>query len=166
MSFAMTMPTLRRLTAGASLVAVIVLATASPAGANSSVPVSRGVLARTLNATDSAQLHYNARESEGSILFEEGSASGSLPGRMRARLNLGATFSGNFTFYTRNGAIKGHGTATPNRSAGRYESFRGTLVAIGGSGRYTHAHGRAGLYGTFDRKTFAVLVQTTGRLSY
>lgn len=156
----------RRLALAVGLAVAIVLAAASPAGANNVAHAPRGIMARTLDATDAADLQYNERDSEGSILVEEGSASGSLPGRMRARLNLGSTFSGSFTFYTRHGALKGQGTATPSHSAGRYESFSGSLTIVGGSGLYAHAHGRAGLYGTLDLKTFAVTVQTTGKLSY
>lgn len=125
----------------------------------------RAMQARVLNATDTAHLRYNARESEGSLLLEEGSASGALPGRMRARVNVGATFSGNFVLFTSGGSIKGRGSATP-RGSGRYESFRGSLTLTGGTGRYAHVHGQAGLYGVFDRKSYSLTVQTTGRLSY
>ncbi len=79
--------------------------------------------------------------------------------------DVGATFTGSFTIYTRGGTITGHGTATPHGS-GIYESFAGTLVVSGGSGRYTHARGRAGLYGTFDRDSYGLVVQTTGTLLY
>ncbi len=119
--------------------------------------------ARTLNATDTAHLRYI--EGSGSMLQEEGSATGTLPGRMQARANIGATFTASFTIYTHGGTIKGHGTATPSGS-GRYESFSGSLIAKGGSGRYAHAHGMAKLYGTFDRKTLGIVVQTVGKLSY
>lgn len=118
-----------------------------------------------MSATDTAHLRYNARLSEGSMLLEEGTASGALPGQMRAHLNIGATFSGTFVLQTSAGSIKGHGSATP-RGSGRYESFRGSLIVTGGSGRYAHAHGQAGLYGVFDRKTYSFTVQTTGRISY
>lgn len=119
--------------------------------------------ARTLDATDTARLRY--KEGSGSLLDEEGSATGTLPGRMRARCNIGATFTASFTIYANGGTIKGHGTATPSGS-GRYESFSGLLVVKGGSGRYAHAHGTARLYGTFDRRTLAIVVQTVGKLSY
>ncbi|HEV3071781.1 MAG TPA: autotransporter [Solirubrobacteraceae bacterium] len=120
-------------------------------------------MARALNATDTARLRYIS--SSGSLLFEEGTARGTLPGSMRAHCNLGATFSASFTIYTHGGTITGHGTATPHGS-GIYESFAGTLVVSGGTGRYVHAHGHAGLYGTFNRRTYALTVQTTGSLSY
>jgi hypothetical protein len=84
---------------------------------------------------------------------------------MRVRFNVGATFTGSFTIYTHAGTIKGHGSATPHGS-GAYESFAGSLIATGGTGRYAHAHGRAGLYGTFNRNNYALLVQTRGTLLY
>jgi hypothetical protein len=119
--------------------------------------------ARTLNITDTAKLHYTG--GSGSLLHESGSAAGTLPGSMKAECNIGAVLTTNFTITTPAGTIKGHGTGTPHGS-GTYESFAGTLVATGGTGRYAHAHGHAGLYGTFDRKNYALTVQTTGKLSY
>lgn len=119
--------------------------------------------ARSLKASDTAHLHYVS--ASGSLLYEQGAATGRLPGSMRVRFNVGATFTGSFTIYTRGGAIRGRGSATPHGS-GTYESFSGSLVAVGGTGHYAHAHGRAGLYGTFNRNTYALLVQTTGTLLY
>jgi hypothetical protein len=120
--------------------------------------------AHVLNTTDTAHLHYV--RSSGSLLFEEGSASGTLPGKMLAHFNIGPTVSASFTIYVRGGGtIKGHGAGSPHGS-GIYESFAGSLVATGGTGRYSHARGHAGLYGVFNRRTYAIVVQTTGRLSY
>jgi hypothetical protein len=119
--------------------------------------------AHALRATDTAHLHYVT--ASGSLLFEEGRATGTLPGSMRVHFNVGSTLSGSFTIYTRGGTIRGHGEATPHGS-GVYESFAGGLVVTGGTGRYARAHGRTGLYGTFDRTTYALTVQTTGTLSY
>jgi hypothetical protein len=134
-----------------------------PAGADGAGRPQRAAAAHVLTATDTAHLRYVS--ASGSLLLEEGLASGTIPGRMRAHFDIGASFSGSFTIYTRDGTIRGHGTATPH-GAGVYESFSGSLTATGGTGRYAHAHGRAGLYGTFDRNTYALVVQTTGRLSY
>jgi|ERR1700686_2640337 len=119
--------------------------------------------ARSLNVTATAQLHLV--RPEGSQLYEEGPITGSLPGSMRAKLDTGAVFTGSFTIHTRGGSINGHGGATP-KGSGRYQSFRGSFVVTGGSGRYTHVHGRAGLYGVFDRRTDSVTIQTTGKLTY
>jgi hypothetical protein len=119
--------------------------------------------ARTLNGTATAHLHLV--KANGSRLDEEGTVTGALPGTMRAMLTTGVVFAGSFTIHTNGGAIDGHGRATTHGS-GRYQNFNGSITITGGSGRYSHAHGRTGLSGTFDRRTYAMVIQTTGRLSY
>jgi hypothetical protein len=116
-----------------------------------------------LTATDTAHLRYVS--ASGSLLYEQGTATGTLPGKMRAHVNVGATMSGSFTIYARGGSIRGHGSAAVHGS-GVYESFSGSLVATGGSGRFARAHGRARLYGTFNRNTYALVIQTVGTLRY
>jgi hypothetical protein len=119
--------------------------------------------ARTLKATDTAHLHKVSVS--GSELIEEGKATGTLPGKMRASVDVGATISGSFIFYLHGGTIKGRGDATPHGS-GEYESFAGSVKVTGGSGRYVHARGETKLYGTFDRGNYSLVIQTTGTLSY
>lgn len=119
--------------------------------------------ARALSVTDTARLHYVS--ASGSLLYEVGQVGGTLPGSMRARFNVGATMRGSFTFYAHGGSIRGRGSARLHGS-GVYESFAGSLVATGGSGRYAHAHGQARLYGTFNRNSYALVVQTIGVLRY
>jgi hypothetical protein len=131
--------------------------------AASSIASPQAHIAGIARVTDTAKLRYIRHA--GSQLLEEGAAQGTLPGSMRAHCNLGSTFTATFTIYTHYGTIDGHGTATPHGS-GIEESFAGTLIVTGGTGRYTHAHGHAGLYGTFDRRTYALVIQTTGSLSY
>jgi hypothetical protein len=125
--------------------------------------VDAGHQARALNATTTAHLHLV--RAEGSQLFEEGPVSGALSGSMRAQLDTGAVFTGSFTLRASGGSIKGRGRATPHGS-GRYQSFSGSFVVTGGSGRYAHVGGHAGLYGVFDRRSDSVVVQTTGHLAY
>ncbi len=153
--------------AAATAVLLATLALAALAQASSSRPGHVGLLAdaaRTLNATDTADLHF-IPPAHGSEVYEEGTARGTLPGSMHAHCKIGAVVEANFTIYTRGGTITGHGKATPSGS-GAYESFAGSILVTSGTGRYAHAHGRAGLYGTFNRKTYALIVQTTGQLSY
>jgi hypothetical protein len=143
-----------------TLLAACLLAAAPTDGARASA-VAR--TARTLSATDTAHLRYVS--SAGSLLNDEGTATGSLPGSMRVHLNLGATFTGSFTIYTSGGSIKGHGSAIPHGS-GTYESFAGTLTVTGGTGRYARARGHGHLYGTFNRGNYALVIKTTGSLTY
>jgi hypothetical protein len=119
--------------------------------------------ARSLNGTATARLHLIS--ANGSQLSEEGPVTGALPGSMRAVLNTSSTFIGTFTIRTHGGSIEGRGRATPH-GAGRYQSFNGSITVTGGNGRYSHAHGRGGLYGIIDRRTYALVIQTTGRFSY
>jgi hypothetical protein len=132
----------------------------------STVPASgaaRARAARTISGADSAHLHLLHQDE--SLLFEEGKATGVLPGRMSAQLTVAQQYSGTCTIYTNGGSITGHGVATPH-GTGRFQSFKGTLTITGGTGRFRGAHGRTGLYGTFDRRTFSLVIQTTGNFSY
>lgn len=120
-------------------------------------------IAGVLDGKATSRLHLI--QVEGSELNEEGPVSGVLTGTARGELHLGAIFTAAFTIHTRDGSVTGRGTATAH-GTGRYQSFAGSFTATGGSGRYAHIHGRAGLYGVLDRRTDSVVIQTTGRLSY
>jgi hypothetical protein len=120
-------------------------------------------MARTLSVNDTGRLHQV--EEEGSLLIEEGPASGSLPGNVRARLTLGTTVTLGFTLYVHGGTISGHGSARLNPGKGEFASFSGTLSVTHGSGHYAHATGSGGLYGTIDRlNNDNAVVQVVGRL--
>jgi hypothetical protein len=141
-----------------------IVSTALVSAAGSSAARHTGAhAARTLNGTATAHLHLV--KANGSQLDEEGPVTGALPGTMRAVLTTGEVFSGSFAIHTNGGTINGHGRAATHGS-GRYQSFSGSITVTGGSGRYSHAHGRTGLSGTFDRRTYAMVIQTTGMLSY
>jgi len=123
--------------------------------------------ARTLNVSDTAHLHHG-KENRG-LLVDEGQATGQLPGKVRVEFDVGATVYANFTIYTRNGALMGHGSGTLHESKGHstvWVSFAGTMSVSRGTGRYLHAHGQGGFYGTFDRHNYEATIQTTGTLDY
>jgi hypothetical protein len=145
-----------------ALASAALLASGSAAARSSTSPPPAHAT-RALRATDTAKLHYVS--AAGSELLEQGKATGTIPGSMRAQVEIGATISGAFTIYTQGGSIKGHGVATPH-GGGVYESFAGSVVVTGGTGRFVHAHGHTGLYGTFNRNTYALTIQTTGTLSF
>jgi hypothetical protein len=155
-----------RATRGAPSLAILLTTSAALIGTTEPAAATHQPIAhaaRSLNGTATAHLHLT--KAEGSQLIEEGPAIGVLAGSMRVELDTGALFTGNFTFHTHFGSIKGQGRATPHGS-GRYESFSGALTVTGGSGRYAHVNGHAGLYGVFDRRNDSVVVQTTGKLTY
>lgn len=141
------------------VIAVAVLAGSPVANAG----FVRAHTTRTLNGTATARLHLV--KPEGSELIEEGPVSGALSGSARGDFYTGAQFTGTVTIRTHAGSISGRGRATPHGS-GRYQSFSGAFTLTGGTGRYTRAHGQVALYGTFDRRSDSVVVQTVGSFSY
>jgi hypothetical protein len=151
------------LLASTILAAVATLSTVPASGAAHARASARARAARTISGADSAHLHLLHQDE--SLLFEEGKATGVLPGRMRAQLTVAQQYSGTCTIYTNGGSVTGHGVATPH-GTGRFQSFSGTLSITGGTGRFRGAHGHTGLYGTFDRRTFSLVIQTTGNFSY
>jgi hypothetical protein len=116
-----------------------------------------------LRGDDRAKLHYVG--AVGEQVYETGSATGTMPGSMRVHIIFASTFSGSFSIYTRGGTIDGHGTARPH-GEGVTESFAGTLVVTGGTGRYRRARGTARLSGAFDRENYALTIQTAGTLHF
>jgi hypothetical protein len=120
--------------------------------------------ARSLRVDDTGHLHL--LNASNSILLEEGPVSGTLPGRTRVRLDVGANVTASFTIDSRGGgSISGYGSAALHNSS-RYSSFGGSLSVSHGTGRYAHAHGVGKLYGVIDRRTDEVTVQAIGTLHY
>jgi hypothetical protein len=164
--FSILRPPLHRgahISAGIRLVIGVVLAALAFGSAARAQP--RAHASHALKTVDRADVRYIQTKSEGSDLYEEGAANGTLPGYMRADCDIGATFTATFTIYTRSGEIKGHALALLHGS-GRYESFAGTMTATGGTHTYVHAHGHGGFYGVLDRRTYDMTIQTTGTLAY
>ncbi len=156
----------RKSTAGTTILAILVVGSTALMSSAESLGTQRRTaadVARAVNGTVTAHLHLV--RADGAELYEEGPVTGALPGSMRAEFHTGASFGGNFTIRTHGGTIEGRGHATPHGS-GRYQSFGGTITITGGSGRYSRASGRAGLYGTFDRRQDTLLIKTTGSFSY
>jgi hypothetical protein len=116
-------------------------------------------------ANDDGNLHLVGES--GADLVEEGQMTGTLPGRAKLLFSIGATVSATFTLYPRSGgSISGHGSGKLT-SSGRYASFGGSMAVTSGTGRYKHAHGVGGFYGTILRKSpYPVVVQTRGTLSF
>jgi hypothetical protein len=133
-------------------------------GAAQASPRPTARTASTLNVTDEARLHVT--HTDGELLEEQGPATGALPGTVYVRFRIGTSVSGTFTIYPRGGgSISGQGSARLH-STGTYASFGGSTAVSHGTGRYAHIHGHGDFYGTFDRRNEALVIQTTGQLSY
>ena len=126
----------------------------------------RAHTARTLNVTDTAHVHLVA-ETESGALVEEGQAKGALLGTVKVQISISATINATFTISNHYGSISGHGSGKIN-GTGEKASFGGSMTVTRGTGRYAHAHGNGGFYGTIDRENthYPAVVQTTGTLVY
>jgi hypothetical protein len=122
--------------------------------------------ARSTSITEDGEL-FRVHAS-GEIITEEGNVTGTLAGSAKVLLDVGAeVVTASFRITVRGvGSIVGHASAKLS-SPGRHSSFRGTLSVTGGSGRYAHAHGSGKLYGTLERVSDHLTVQTReGTLHY
>lgn len=149
------------------LIALVVATVAAIAGSTTSAlgnSQDTASAARALNATDVAHLHMV--QNSGSAILEEGRASGALPGTIKVFLNVGATITAHFTIYVKGGgSVSGRGVGRLKGNSAN-PSYGGTMTVSHGTGRYAHAHGNGGFYGVLNRSTYALIVQTTGTLSY
>jgi hypothetical protein len=157
-----------RNTASAAFAFLALAVTAlAPAG---SVPAlaspARSATARTLNLHDEGSLQLLKRA--GSLLLEEGAASGTLPGNMRVHLfyNGGPRVIALFTIYADGGSIRGRALGRLNNPESSSPSFAGDLAISDGSGRYAHAHGGGKVYGVIYRSSGKLILQPRGQVRY
>jgi len=125
---------------------------------------TRARTAHVINGNDNATLHLV--HANGSTLYEQGQASGSLPGVIHAWLDIGAKFSGRFVFYTGSGTISGDGAAKSHQGRYPYVSFSGIADITSGTHHYIHTRGSLGFYGVLNRESDVVQFQTRGTLTY
>ena len=141
---------------------------ALPVAAAIANPTARGGAhsARTLSVKDEGKLHLV--KSSGSRLIDEGPAHGTIPGKVRIQFvyNGNPTVNAQITIYGHSGTIQAHGSGRLSSPTSSSPSFKGTLTITGGTSRYRHARGSGHFYGVFYRRSYAITVQTEGRLSY
>jgi hypothetical protein len=137
-----------------------------PAAALAAAGLATPASAHQLKVRDEGHLHFV--HSSGSQLFDEGPISGTIKGRARVRF----TYTGEprvaatLTIYTSSGTINARATGRLSSPTSAAPSFRGSLSIVSGSGRYAHARGSGELFGVFYRRTYAMVVQTIGKLTY
>jgi hypothetical protein len=143
------------------------LSAAAAGGAPGSGTSTRASAAHVVSVDDTAGLHTADPNSTSATIVEEGKATGTLPGTVRARLAVGVSVVNvGFTIYLHGGTISGQATAKLNPGKGEYASFKGALDVAHGSGRYAHAQGSGQMYGTLNHYSYEAKVQVVGQLHY
>jgi hypothetical protein len=126
---------------------------------------AQAVAARTVALNESGRLHLTS--SHGLKLNEQGIASGTIKGSIYIHLNVSSTnrVTAEVSIYPNGGSLTGSGSANYH-VAGAVAEFAGTLSITRGTGHYAHAHATGLRFtGTIARKTDAVTVRVSGRLS-
>jgi hypothetical protein len=120
---------------------------------------------RTINLNQSVDLHL-VRKS-GSTLYEEGTATGTLPGKVTARFNVNVlAVTGTVTFYPRGGGSITCDVRGAARSISVNAKFGGTMIVRSGTGRFAGARGGATFEGRVNRRSWDATVNATGHLRY
>lgn len=142
---------------------VVAAAVVATGATNASATRTIAQAAHTLSVADTGRLHLV--HNGGEYITEEGEAKGTIPGKVRAYLEVGPVVVAKFTIYTSVGTISGEGSGRPK---GRSEepSFQGGMTVSHGTGRYKGARGRGSFYGSLNRSSYKLYVKTTGTLSY
>jgi len=157
----------------ASIVAVALVGStlllAAAAGADTRRPVRSAPSAHAagvLNVHDEGHLRFI--HASGSVIIDEGSVSGTLPGSVRVRFLYDGEpqVSAQFTINGRGGSISAHATGRLSSLTSPSPSFSGHMTITGGSGRYAHVRGSGTLFGVYYRRSYGLTVQAIGKLPY
>jgi hypothetical protein len=165
----MTVQTMRR-SAVATLVAVAGASAAGlwlggEVGAAAPGPVADMAKRKSLRVVDTVRLALVSRN--GAILYERGTATGTLPGRVTATFRTSVTkVTGTVTFLPYSGGSITMTTVGYPQSAGTVARFTGNIAVLRGTGKYSRALGSGTFNGTVNRRTWAVTVNARANLTY
>jgi phage gpG-like protein len=122
--------------------------------------------ASVLNVRDEGHLRFV--HSSGSEIVDEGPVSGTFPGSVKARFVYDGEpqVSAQFTITGRDGSVSARGSGRLSSPTSPSPSFRGHMTITGGSGRYAHIHGGGELFGVYNRRSYALIVQAIAKLRY
>jgi hypothetical protein len=151
---------------GLAVAAAISLPGGATALAAPAPPEPSAHAARTLTVHDEGHLRF--KRASGSLLIDEGQASGSFPGWVKARFVYDGepNVHAQFTITGASGSVSASGTGRLSSPTSRTPSFKGQLRVTGGTGRYAHIHGGGELFGVFNRRSYGLTVQAIAKLPY
>jgi len=149
----------------AGTVVVAALLVGLGVGGVSSAAPSAHAARRSLNMSGTAHLHLTRKS--GNVIYERGTATGTLPGTVTARFVTGVTrVTGTVTFFPRGGGSLTLSAVGYPQSAATIVHFTGRCAVRGGTGRFRAALGSGSFNGTANRRTWAITVSAHAHLTY
>jgi hypothetical protein len=134
-------------------------------GVSTAAPSGHAAKRKSMTLSDTASLHLTRKN--GNVIYEKGTATGTLPGTVTARFVTGVTkVTGTVTFRPYSGGSLTVSAVGYPQSAKTITTFSGSLAVRKGTGRFKNALGSGTFNGTANRKTWAVTVHATARITY
>lgn len=134
-------------------------------GVSSAAPSAHAAKRRSLTLTDTVSLHLTRKN--GNVLYEKGSATGTLPGTVTARFVTGiAKVTGTVTFHSSGGGSITMTAVGYPQSAATVTKFTGNLAVRSGTRRFRNVLGSGTFSGTANRRTWAIKVHANARITY
>jgi hypothetical protein len=152
----------QRLRAGVSIAIVLAAIRASTVPA-----VARPTAQAARNVTVRDTIRLTLVRKSGAVLYERGTATGMLPGRVNAKFNTSVTkVTGHVAIYPTSGGWITINVVGYPQSLGAIARFHGTMAVREGAGRFADAYGGGDFTGTVNRRTWAVTVNANARVTY
>lgn len=134
-------------------------------GVSSAEPSAHAAKRKSLHLSGTAHLHLTRKN--GNVIYEKGTATGSLPGTVSARFVTGVTkVTGTVTFYPNSGGSLTLSAVGYPQSTSTITRFSGSVAVRKGSGRFKNALGSGTFNGTANRRTWAVTVNASANVTY
>jgi hypothetical protein len=134
-------------------------------GVSSAAPSAHDAKRKTLQMSGTAYLHLKRKN--GNVLYEKGTATGTLPGTVSGRFVTGVTkVTGTVTFYPSSGGSLTLTAVGYPQSTGTIVNFNGNVAVRSGSGRFRNALGSGTFTGTANRRTWAITVHARAKITY
>jgi len=144
---------------------MLALSAGGVSSAAPSSPSAHVAKRKTLNLSGTAYLHLTRKS--GNVIYEKGTATGTLPGTVTARFVTGITkVTGTVTFRPYSGGSLTVTAVGYPQSTSTITRFSGNIAVLKGSGRFRNALGSGTFTGTANRRTWAVTVRANARITY
>ncbi|MGN6188102.1 MAG: autotransporter [Conexibacter sp.] len=134
-------------------------------GVSVAAPSAHAARRHSLTLNDTVSLHLTKKN--GNVLYEKGTARGTLPGTVTARFVTSiAKVTGTVTFHSSGGGTITMTAVGYPQSAATITRLSGSLAVRKGTGRFRNVLGSGTFTGTANRRTWAVTVHANARITY